>query len=48
MNKAEVQKRLEEERLESAGWAEVLANFSQGYFPSSTARTAEQIDSSSI
>ena len=32
MNKAEVQKRLEEERLESAGWAEVLANFSQGYF----------------
>lgn len=32
MNEAEVQKRLEEERSESAGWAEVLANFSQGYF----------------
>ena len=32
MNEAEIQKRLEEERSESAGWAEVLANFSQGYF----------------
>lgn len=32
MNKAEIQKRREEERLEAGGWADVLAKFGEGRF----------------